>query len=332
MRGLRLETERVVWGLDPPFVIASKAYTSIEALIVRLISPSGAVGRGETLGVDYLGETVDTMLAAIKAHRQEIETELKRDRLQDLLPPGGARNGLDLALWDLQAQEINQPVHTMAGLPQPGPVRTAFTISVMPPEQAALKAKAASDFSLLKLKVSKTENVDLVAAVRQARPDATLIVDANQSWDFEDLRAFAPALQSAGVELLEQPLRLNQDDALLSYDSPVPLMADESCQSLADLDVVRTKYSAINIKLDKTGGLTEAVRLARAARRHGLKTMVGNMCGSSLAMAPAFLLAQICDYADLDGPLLQTADWPNGLIYEGGQVRPRVPSDLWGGI
>lgn len=332
MQGLRLETERVVWGIDPPFVISSKAYTSIEALIVCLISPSGAVGRGEAIGVDYLGESVDTMRALLDSHRDWIETDLSHDRLLEWLPPGGARNGLDLALWDLQAQVSQQPVHALADLPQPRPVRTAFTISVMSPEQAALKAKAAADFSLLKLKASKSENVELVAAVRQARPDATLIVDANESWDFQDLLEFAPALQSAGVDVLEQPLKSNQDDALLTYDSPVPLMADESCQALADLDKVRAKYRAINIKLDKTGGLTEAVRLARTAREHGLKIMVGNMCGSSLAMAPAFLLAQICDYADLDGPLLQTSDWPSPLVYEGGLVQPSVPPSLWGGI
>ena len=330
MMKLRMHVRK--WTLDPPFLIANQTFNSIDALIVELVTDDGLVGRGETIGVDYRGETAETMQAELEVVRSSIESEITRCDLPDILPPGGARNGVDLALWDIESKQKGQPVYQLAGLPTPRPIPTAFTIGLMSTADAARKAQAAKDYALIKVKVDAVRNIEVLQAIRTVRPDATLIVDANQSWDLNLLQTLTPELERIGIAVLEQPLAAGTDVALGTYSGRVQLMADESCQYRGDLPSLIGRYSAINIKLDKTGGLTEALALAREAKKCGLKLMVGNMCGSSLAMAPAFLLAQICDFADLDGPLLQTSDWPHSLHYSDGLVHPPAHSQLWGGL
>jgi len=320
------------WEIDPPFIIAGQRFDAIDTLIVEITSSEGVTGRAETVGVDYLGETVETMRAQIDSIRAHIERGISRIKLLSLLPAGGARNGVDLALWDLESRQKNIPVYRLAGLPKPKPVPTAYTIGIMGIDAAKRKAKAAQAYPLLKVKVDRTHNIDLLSAIRRVRPDAKIVVDANQSWDIDTLQALGPKLEEIGIEMLEQPFAIGQDANLDTYTGALALMADESCQSRDDFKRIHPGYTAINIKLDKTGGLTEALELAKQARKKNLKLMVGNMCGSSLAMAPAFLLAQICDFADLDGPLLQTSDCPHPLIYNNGHVGSPATQPLWGGL
>lgn len=327
---MNLHLQDTSWTLDPPFVIARERRDTLRVLVVTL-EDGPHTGRAEVVGVPYHGETPEVLRAQIQAVEPQLKKGISRDALYDLLPPGGARNGLDLALWDLEAQRTGQPVHTLAGLPVPRPTRTTYTIGIMSLDATRERVLAAADYSLLKIKVSATHHIDALRTVRDARPEADIIVDANQGWDWTLFEQLEPALLDLGIEMLEQPFAVGADDQLADYDGPICVMADESCQDRRDLDHVSRLYGAINIKLDKTGGLTEAIKLAQAGRDAGLKLMVGNMCGGSLAMAPAYLVAQLCDYADLDGPLLQTGDWPHPLRYHQGEVlAPTGP--LWGGL
>lgn len=331
MNWLSLDIRRQVWKLDPPFVIAGEVWPAIDSVVVELIDSEGHVGRSETQGVSYRGEDFDTICAQLESVRAQIEAGVALSGVQDLLPAGGARNALDVALWDLLSSQQARPVHRMIGLGRVAPVETVFTIGIKSPEEAAHEAARRPGFRQIKIKVDADQHLGVIAAIRKARPDAELIVDANQSWTFALLRDLTPQLQRLNVAVIEQPLPVHEDAVLEGYASPIILMADESCQDRSDLETVGRRYGAVNIKLDKTGGLTEAIQLRREASRIGLKTMVGNMCGGSLAMAPAFLVAQLTDYADIDGPLLQTEDWPNPLSYKGGQVyAPAGP--LWGGM
>ena len=331
MTRLSLDIRCQVWKLDPPFVIAGEVWPAIDSIVVELVDSQGNVGRSETQGVSYRQEDFETIRAQLESVRTGIEKGVTRSGVQDLLPAGGARNALDVALWDLVSSQQGRPVHKMIGLDRLVPVETVFTIGIKSPEEAADEAARRPDFRQIKIKADADQHLDVIASIRKARPDAELIVDANQSWTFALLRDLTPELQRLNVSVIEQPLPVHEDAVLEGYASPIVLMADESCQDRSDLEAVGRRYGAVNIKLDKTGGLTEAIQLRRDASRMGLKTMVGNMCGGSLAMAPAFLLAQLTDYADIDGPLLQTEDWPNPLQYRGGHVyAPAAP--LWGGL
>jgi L-alanine-DL-glutamate epimerase-like enolase superfamily enzyme len=287
------------------------------------------VGRGEALGVYYLNETMASMLEQVETLRPRIEQGIDRTELQSALPPGGVRNAIDCALWDLEAKASGRTIWSLTGI-APKELRTVFTIGMEDtPAQMAAKAAAATDTDLLKVKLNSDRPVERLRAIRTARPDARLVVDANQGWDLAQLHEVIDAAATLRVEMIEQPLPRNDDAALAGVRSPVPLCADESCLHLGELDSVANRYQMINIKLDKTGGLTHALRLASEARKRGLRVMVGSMAGSSLAMAPTFVVGCVADFVDIDGPLLQKSDRQHGIRYRGGVASVFGP-ELWG--
>lgn len=316
------------WRLKEPFTIARGTRTVVNSIVVELRA-GGHVGRGESSGVAYRGETPESMTAQIEQVRQAIESGTTRAELLDLLPAGGARNAVDAALWDLQAKQSGARAWTRAGLPRGGPVQSAVTIGIRSPEAFEAAARSLADHPWLKIKVDRKDPVAAVAAVRRGAPQARLIVDANQSWDLENLRRFTPALLEYQVDLLEQPLASGHDEGLTRKLSPIPLCADESVNTIEDLPGLVGRYDFINIKLDKAGGLTAALNLASAAQHAGLRLMSGCMVGSSLAMAPAMVLAQVCEINDLDGAFLLADDWPDGIVYERGNMLPPWPA-FWG--
>lgn len=312
------------WPLHTPFRISRRECTSVETLTVHL-SKNGVVGRGEAAGINYKGETVTTMERDISLFFNTLQPNLTRNKLLELMPPGGARCAVDCALWDLEAKTNKTRIFTDKNTS----IQTAFTLSLDTPEKMAISAKNASTQPVLKLKLGGTHPVECVHAVRAARPDAEIIVDANEALSFDDLKIVAPLLHNAGVALIEQPLSRDADAALIGYKSPVLLCADESCMTRNDLPNLIGRYGAINIKLEKTGGLTEALLLAEDAQKHGFELMVGCMLGTSLAMAPAMLIAKQCSFVDLDGPLLLAKDRTNNIPYNAGIMDYPSP-DLWG--
>jgi L-Ala-D/L-Glu epimerase len=316
------------WPAIRPFRITGTVWNSFDSIVVE-ISQDGHVGRGEALGVYYLHETTDSLITQIEHVARRVESGIDRDALNKLLPPGGARNAIDCALWDLEAKLTGRAIWDLTGV-QPRALETVFTIGLeATPEEMADKAVAAAGHTLLKVKLDADRPLQRLAAIRAARPDARLVVDANQGWSFSELQELAPHFARLGVQLIEQPLPRDQDRELEDYKSPVPLCADESCLHLGELDQAARRYQLINIKLDKTGGLTHALQLARAARARGLGLMVGCMGGGSLAMAPAFVIGCLADLVDIDGPLLQKSDRLPGLHYEGGEVAV-FGRTLWG--
>jgi L-alanine-DL-glutamate epimerase-like enolase superfamily enzyme len=249
--------------------------------------------------------------------------------LQELLPAGGARNAIDCAMWDLECKKTGQTIWQLTGI-DPKPVTTVFTIGLESTAEAmAAKAAAAADAPILKIKLGDHQPYERLAAVRAARPDAILVVDANQAWDFELLKEVIPKCVGLDLGMIEQPLPRGGDECLEGFESPITLAGDESCLHTGELEAAARRYDMINIKLDKTGGLTEALKLAHAARDKGCELMVGNMTGTSLGMAPAFVVAQLCDFVDIDGPLLLKHDHPNGLRYNKGVVDV-FESSFWG--
>jgi L-Ala-D/L-Glu epimerase len=325
---MRVKCRRVDWPFASTFRIAYQVQTVAETVWVELLD-GPLTGRGEGLPVSYHGETADSLLTQLTGVEQRLETGISRSDLYQLLPPGGARNAVDCALWDLEAKQAGCRAWELAGLAAVHPLLTAYTLSMDSPTAMAEAAAEARKYSLLKLKLGDEMDVERVTAVRQARPDVELIVDANQSWNERRLQEFTPRLAHLGVKLIEQPLPAGQDVALMDFKSPIPLCADESCQTTESLASLKGKYQFINIKLDKTGGLTEALRLADAAKDLGFELMVGCMAGSSLAMAPAFVIGQLCSMVDLDGPLLSASDVPSAIRYEGSRMPP-PESVLWG--
>jgi L-alanine-DL-glutamate epimerase-like enolase superfamily enzyme len=316
------------WPLAQPFVISRGMKTEAEVVVAE-IAAGPHRGRGEAVPYARYGETVAGVLAQIEAARERIEAGAGRAALQALLPAGAARNALDCALWDLEAKQAGVRAWTLAGRARLDPVKTCFTISLGPVEAMAEAARANARRPMLKLKIGARDDLDAVAAVRAAAPRTRLIVDANEALTFEELRRLAPDLARLGVMLVEQPLPAGEDDALEGYASPVPLCADESLHTRAELAACARVYTLINIKLDKAGGLTEALALAADARAAGLGLMVGCMVATSLAMAPAMIVAQGADVVDLDGPLLLTRDREPGLMFQGSMIEA-PPPDLWG--
>lgn len=316
------------WPMNEPFVIARGAQTTADVVVVELSSGS-VTGRGEAAGVAYAGETPETMLRDIERVRHAVEAGADRQDLLTLLPAGGARNALDAALWDLESRLTGVPVWRGAGLHHGNAITTAVTIGIRALPEYEKAALALANNPWIKIKVDKTDPLGAVRAVRRAAPGAKLIVDANQSWSVDELKAFTPELLALGVNLLEQPVKVGFDDGLQGYESPIPICADESVNTAADLPALVGRYSFVNIKLDKTGGLTTALVLARAAQKLGFRLMSGCMCGGSLAMAPAMVLAQLCEINDLDGPMLQAEDWPGGIAYDRGVMTPPWPQ-FWG--
>ena len=316
------------WPVRGAFTIARGSTTHVDVVMAE-IARDGATGRGEATPVYYHGESADGVLAAVLAQANAIAGGVGREELQARMPRGAARNALDSALWDLEAKRTGVPAWRRAGLPEPRPCITAFTISLGTPERMEADARAAARLPLLKLKLTGSDDAARVAAVRRGAPDARLIVDANEAWTGLDVAAEAARLQPFGVELIEQPIRAGEDDLLDGVQSPIPLCADESCQDRSDLDRCVGRYDAINIKLDKCGGLTEAVQLAQAARVAGLEVMVGCMLATSLGIAPGFLIAGQARWVDLDGALLLAMDREGSMAAERGILSP-PGAELWG--
>lgn len=324
-----LEVHEQSWPLDKPFRFARGARMEAR-VIVATLSDGQNVGRGEGLPYARYGESVASSLAQLEDLRSKCVTGFDRHEIQSLLPAGSARNALDCALWDLEAKSIGQRVWELANLPVISEIETSFTVSLDTPEAMAIVAKAHADAPLLKLKlVGDSLDLPRVQAVRQAAPGARLLVDANESWSPSHYLGLAPALLDLGVELIEQPFPAEGDHVLKTLPHSVPICADESCHTTADLPRLAGLYEAVNLKLDKTGGLTEALRLAESARQSGFKLFIGCMVGTSLGIAPARILATAADYVDLDGPLLLAGDRHHGLSYNNGKIGLPSP-ELWG--
>jgi len=320
-------TER--WELNEPFATARDSITHVPVIVATLVDRDGRRGWAEAAGVDYDGETPSSMARDIGALGSELPDGLTGDQLRLRLPAGGARNALDCALWDLRAKQTGIPAWQAAHLEPTQPVTTVLTIGLGSEVETRRKARAATGYPVLKLKVDADRHVDVVRIVREEQPAARLIVDANQAWSRSLLERLLPRLADLGVELVEQPVTRGDDASLEGLRTTLPLAADESCTDRASLAALVGRYQFANIKLDKCGGLTEALSMVREARRLGLGLMVGNMCGTSLAMAPAFLIAQSCRYVDLDGPLLQRLDRDVPIRFTGGLMH--VPEQaLWG--
>jgi len=332
---IRLEAHRERYPIRGTFAISRGSKSEAEVVVAELIATrsDGSVvrGRGECVPYGRYGETVDGVLAAINGQAASVAAGMDREALQTAMPAGAARNAIDCAFWDLEAKASGVPAWRLAGLDAaPEPVVTAYTLSLDTPEAMSRAAAASAHLPLLKLKLGGgAEDLDRVAAVRRSAPDATLIVDVNEGWTKQHLAVLAPAMAALGVALIEQPLPAGEDESLAGFASPVPLGADESAHDRDSLVEVAERYRVVNIKLDKTGGLTEALKLKAEAEAEGLAIMVGCMVATSLAIAPAFLLAQGAAFVDLDGPLLLARDREPGLVYTGACIEPPTPQ-LWG--
>jgi L-alanine-DL-glutamate epimerase-like enolase superfamily enzyme len=324
---LVIDAHEETWPLDKPFRISRGTNTEAR-VVIATVTDGQHTGRGEAVPITRYNQTIASVLAQIESIKSE--TNLDRGRIQELLPAGAARNALDCAFWDLEAKISGKRVWELANVPMVPGIETSFTISLDTPAAMAAAAKANANAPILKLKLGG-DDVDLarVEAVREAMPTARLLIDANESWSPAHYRNVAPALKGLGVELIEQPFPADGDEVLETLDHPIPVCADESCHTSADLPRLTNRYEMINLKLDKTGGLTEALLLTERARESGFKLLIGCMVCTSLGIAPARLLASAADYVDLDGPLLLARDRDRGLSYHNGKIGV-PPRELWG--
>ena len=322
----RLET----WPLSQPFTISRDTTEELKVLYCEL-QRNGCIGRSEAAGVDYHGETPGSMKRYLEDAISTSKIPWDRLALLEQMPAGGARNAIDCALWDLEAREQRRRVWELAGVEEPRELRSTYTICLAEPSKMVADVGFAPPGAVLKLKLGARDgrDIDRVSAVRRAAPESDLVVDVNEAWSLEELNDAARALQRLGVLLIEQPLRVAHDAALDGYTGSLPLCADESFSDHSSFATLNPRYSCINIKLDKCGGLTEALRCAATARARGLELFAGNMLGTSLAMAPAFILAQQCRWVDLDGPLLLSRDREPAFIFTGSMMQP-FGADLWG--
>ena len=324
---MKLTVDIVSFPLEKPFVISGHVFETTDTVRVTL-SHDGVSGHGEAVGVYYLDETADSMAAQLEAVAGELR-DLDGAAIQALLPPGGARNALDCAWWDYRAKAAGKTIWALLDL-VPRELTTVFTLGIAEPAIMAERAAAAGRFPHLKLKLDSDRPIERLEAIRAARPDAALVIDVNQGWTFDELREYLPHCERLGIAMIEQPLARGGDEALEGFRSPVPLGADESCLHLGEFDAAARRYDVLNIKLDKCGGLTEGLALVAAARRAGMTLMVGNMTGTSLSMAPSYVIGQHCRFVDIDGPLLLGRDVEHGLDYrDGGRVGLPSPA-LWG--
>jgi len=324
---VQIEAREEIWPLKQLFRISRGSRTEARVVVVT-VTDGQHTGRGEAVPIARYNQSVASVLEQIESIKRE--KSLDRHRIQQLLPAGAARNALDCALWDLEAKISGKRAWELANVLMVPKVETSFTISLDTPEKMAAAAKANPSAPILKLKLGG-DDVDLarVEAVREAAPAARLLIDANESWSPSHFEKIVPALKRLGVELIEQPFPADADEVLLTLDHPVPVCADESCHTGDDLARLTSRYEVINVKLDKTGGPTEALHLCQQARKAGFKLLIGCMIGTSLGMAPARLLASIADYVDLDGPLLLARDREHGLSYQNSRIG--IPSrELWG--
>ncbi|MBX7146403.1 MAG: dipeptide epimerase [Alphaproteobacteria bacterium] len=318
------------WPISGKFSISRGSKTSAEIVLVE-INVEDKKGRGECVPYPRYQETVESVIAQIETTRYFIEHGITRQDLQSLLPAGAARNALDCALWDLEAKQNNTSVGQKLGCEPLHPITSTYTISLGTPEEMGKAASLHADKPLLKIKLSGQQDIERLLEIRKNAPNARLIIDPNESWTFDQLQSYMPALIKIGIELIEQPLPAKQDQQISNYNFPIILCADESCHDRSYLPSLKNKYQAVNIKLDKTGGLTEALSMLNESRTRGFKIMVGCMVGTSLAMAPAMFLAQNADWVDLDGPLLLAYDRDPGLILKNNQLYyPDI--GLWGSL
>jgi L-alanine-DL-glutamate epimerase-like enolase superfamily enzyme len=323
---LRVELEK--WPLAAPFRIAGHTFTVMETVLATL-EKDGHAGQGEAAGVYYQNDHATSMIGQIERLRTAIEAGISRDSLQQMLPPGGARNALDCALWDLEAKISGRAAWQLAGLQKPRPLLTTFTCPANAPEEMAAVAGAYAKARAIKVKLTgESIDAERVCAVREARTDVWLGVDGNQGFTRASLEQLMPVLLEARVALIEQPFPIGQEALLDGLQSPIPIAADESFQSLADIPALAGRFNVANIKLDKCGGLTEGLAMVRIAWELGLDTMIGNMIGTSLAMAPAFMLGQLCKVVDLDGPVFLKQDRAIAVQYADGLIS--CPEMLWG--
>jgi len=313
-----------------PFRIAGHVFEKTAVLVAEL-SDGRHRGRGEGAGVYYLGDDIDHMVAEAESVREAVEAGATREELQDLLPAGGARNALDCAYWELEAKQKGVPVWHLAGLEPPRPLLSTLTLGADAPERMVEAALALDPEAPVKVKLTGGLDLDIarIDALRAARPEAWIGVDANQGYDIEGLERLLPALLRNGIAQLEQPLARGREADLDDFARPLPFVADESALTLGDTPGLAGRFDVVNIKLDKCGGLTEGLAIAWAARSHGLQIMVGNMMGTSLSMAPSYLVGQLCDIVDLDGPTFLARDREPGVEYRGGRIHC-APS-VWGG-
>jgi len=312
--------------LKEPFAITGYVFTVIDALVVE-IGQDGVSGTGEAAGVYYLQENAESMLVQVESVKGRIAEGASRTELLNLLPVGGARNAIDCALWDLECKLSGKSIWELTGIKMQL-VNTVMTVGIGTTEVMAAKA-ASLDSRHIKVKLSAEDPLERMQAICNARPDAEIVVDVNQGWDFQQLIEMAPEFARLGIKMIEQPLKRGGDAELEAYDPPIPLCADESCLDSSEFEAASRRYQMINIKLDKTGGLTEALNLAQLVKNKGMGLMVGNMVGTSLAMAPGLVVAQLCDFVDLDGALALVKDCDHPMKYDGGLVRG-LSSKLWG--
>ncbi|MGH8282582.1 MAG: dipeptide epimerase [Gammaproteobacteria bacterium] len=325
---LSLQVETESWPLKEPFRISGYTFTKFDVIVVTL-REGKATGRGEAAGVYYHKETPASMTAQIEAVRSAVESGASRQDLLQLLPAGGARNALDCAMWDIEAKRTGRRVSVLADITAPQPLLTVYTLGANDPAHMAEGARRFSTARALKLKLTgEPLDAERIHAVRAARPDALITVDANQGFTRETFLRLLPMLIGAQVALVEQPFPVGHESELDGLDSPIQIAADESVQDRSGLDQLVGRFNVVNIKLDKCGGLTEALAMAKKARQLGLELMVGNMGGTSLAMAPGFVLGQLCETVDLDGPIPLKSDRSPGATYENGHIW--CSSAVWG--
>lgn len=316
------------FALSRPFRISRGVKTAADVVTVT-VREDGLEGRGEGVPYPRYGESVESVLAQLEAVRGAIEAGAGREALLEWVAPGAARNALDCALWDLEAKRAGRSVAALLGAPEPARIATALTVVIDASGEMARAAAAIAGAPLIKVKVDASDPAAAVRAVRKAAPEAALIVDPNESWDEALLRAVMPVLEKCRVDVLEQPVPAGEDGWLAGYDSPVPICADEAIHTVAELDAVAARYDAVNVKLDKAGGLTAGLELAQAVRARGMKLMSGCMVSSSLGIAPALHIARLADWADLDGPLWLAEDRPDGVTEAAGWLHP-PREGFWG--
>ena len=324
-----LSVERRDLALKAPFKISGYTFTD-NPVLTATVTRGGLSGRGEAAGVYYVGDTADAAADTLRRLSDRLPPDLTRQSLRDLLSPGGARNALDCALWELEARERGEPVWRLAGLEPPRPLLTTVTLGADDPPIMARSAQSFDFARALKLKLTGEGDIDIerVRAVRAARPDVWMGVDPNQGYAPATVEPLVSALMDCRVSLLEQPFKRGSEAQLDGLNLPLPVAADESCLHLGEMEALTGRFDVVNIKLDKCGGLTEGLMMARRAQDMNLKVMVGNMVGTSLAAAPGFVLGQLCDVVDLDGPLFIAEDPKPGVSYKGGDIW--CPPEVWG--
>ncbi|TPE46472.1 dipeptide epimerase [Maribrevibacterium harenarium] len=327
MRRVEIRVEK--WPLHEPFIISRIAPQLNGEVVVVEIEEDGLIGRGECERMDVFEPEYPDVLSMVESVKKDLEHGINREQLQQLLPSGAARNAVDCALFELDAKQSGHSAWKYAGFKQaPKAVTTVFTLSLGEPDGMAKAAKQNNHLPILKLKLGTADDMPRVRAVRAAAPDVRLVIDANTGWCFEQLKSYLPELQKLGIEMVEQPLPPSEEHLLSELDSDIPIVADESCIDRTSLASLKGRYQGVNIKLDKTGGMTEALALLDEAKAMGFEVMVGCMLGTSLAMAPALLLAQEAQWVDIDGPLLLSKDRTPGLSYSNGVVTP--VAGVWG--